>query len=475
MDKREFVRTSARGGIIVAVAVALQFSIGLVTQVALARMLDPVHFGQLALVTMAAMLFNCFTSVHGDKFVIRENEDIHRKLDNVFTLELTLAAALGLLAVLCAPPVMRFLGKEDLTTCAQFLALTFFYNPMIRPRCLRERELSFSLARFPLIGAQLCAAIVALTLAYLQYGVWSVLWWRISTLAGEVIIHWIIASYRPRFAWDPHILRAAARFGWPLMVSAFLTFFYYNIDRYIIVETLDDAENALGYYCLAFQAGDYFLKSRQVLYNVLFPVFSRIGDIASKGRIFCSITHCVGAAFLVPSIVMIFFGSDIVRTFLGSKWEPSVFPFQVVFVSILVRAIHANTGYFLYSHGITRADLDSSLIYSVVLPPVAYFMTKQYGINGTALAVLIVNFITVSYVFERYIRPLVGSGVLHFFGRPCAVAFAAFGLMYVCSFHGLAMPTRVALFVTLAVMAHLLVIRRVLGDLQRARSLLRRE
>lgn len=55
MDRQVIIRKALRGGVVVFSAVALQYVIAFVTQVALARMLEPKHFGALAFATMVAM------------------------------------------------------------------------------------------------------------------------------------------------------------------------------------------------------------------------------------------------------------------------------------------------------------------------------------------------------------------------------------------------------------------------------------
>ena len=475
MNKKEFVKISTRGGAIVATAIMIQYIVSFATQAALARMLDPKHFGQLAFASMVAMFFNSFTNIHGDKFVVREKKDTHKNLNNCFTLELILSLIFVVFVFLFAPIMMKLLNKENLTVFVQVLAFSYFYNPMIRPRCLLERNLSFFHSKFPFIMSQVMAALIALTMAYFGMGIWSLLGWRLSMLTGEVAIHWFIASYRPKLEWDKEIIKKIAQFGWPLLGSTILVFFYYNIDYYIVGQTLEDGETQLGYYWLAFQMGMYFLKTREILYTVLFPVFSRMEDETSKNHIFQKLTHVVGGVFLIPSMVAIFFGRDIILLVFGSKWEPSIIPFQIIFITVLTRAIHANAGYFLYSYGITRADLDVSIIYSVLLVPLAYFMTQSYGINGTASAVLIVNCITVSYAFTRYIKPRVGVGVLHFFLRPWLIAALTFVLMYLISIYESGIFIRLMVFALLLVAAYFLVLKQFLTDLKKAWAIFKQE
>ena len=457
-----------RGGLVVASALGLQFAIALGTQALLARLLEPAHFGALAFASMAAMAFNALTNVHADKFVIRESGDPHRNLDSAFTLELCLAAVMCLFVCLIAPPLMRWLDQEELTLFVQVLSVSFFYNPLSRPRCLFERELSFFRARFPFIIAQLAAAAVALTLAYLDFGVWSLIAWRLTILALEVAIHWAIAPYRPRLAWKSEVLRRALRFGWPLIGSSLLIFFTYNLDYYIVGQTLEDGTVQLGYYWLAFQVAAQFLKVRDVFQSVLYPIFSRMEDESNRAAIFRKMTRAVGGAFLLPTMVAVFFGRDLILIVFGETWEPSVFPFRIIFLVILTRAIAGNAGYFLYSHGITRWELEASALFLVLLAPMAYVATQRFGIDGTSVSVLVVTLLVTSYSFGVYIRPLAEKGVCYFFLRPWIVGAATLGLALLSDALEIRFAGRLVLFSILLALGYVVVFRGVIGDLRSA-------
>lgn len=466
MDKQDFLKVSAKGGGIVASAVLARFVIGFATQVVLARILEPDVFGSLVFAATVAMFFNALTNLHGDKYVIHQKDCPQRAVNVAFTLELIVASFFLLFVFVFTPLIMRLMGKGDLTIYVQFMAIAFLYNPFCRPRCLLERNLSFFRAKFPFIVSQFVAAILAITLAWRGYGIWSLLWWRLSILIGEVLILWTIAPHRPRLAWDPNLAKDLLRFSWPLVGSAFLAFFYYNVDYFIVGQYLEDGKTQLGYYWLGFQAGTYFLMSRQVLYEVLFPVFSRLEDEAFKARAFQRFTHAVGAFFLVPTLIAVFFGKDLVLLVYGSKWAPAVFPFQIIFITVLMRAMCSNMGYYLYSRGQTRPELEAALIFSLLLPPLAYYATIHYGINGTAVAVLLVQVVVVVYSFERFIRPLIGKGVLHFFLWPWVLSGLALAMMYYSQILGLSLAPRFGIFAVLIVMAYFLVLQSVQRDVR---------
>ena len=468
MDRRDFISKATRGGAIVAAAVMARYVIGFVTQVTLARLLEPELFGRIAFAATVAMFLNAFTNWHGDKYVIHQKDCPQRAVNVAFTLELAASVFFIVLVFLLAPLTMRLLGKSELTLYVQILAFAFFYNPLCRPRCLLERNLSFFRSKFPLIVSQLIAAVVAISLACYGFGIWSLLAWRLSVLVGEVLILWTIAPHRPRLTWQPDLAKKMLRFTWPLTLSGFLVFFYYNVDYLIVGYFLAEGDMQLGYYWLGFQAGNYFLLSRQVLADVLFPIFSRLKDEQFKSRAFQRLTRATAGAFLVLSLPIIFFGRDLVLLVYGSPWEPAIFPFQVIFITVLTRIISANIGYYLWSRGQTRPQFTMAVMFSLLLPPTAYWATIHYGINGTALAVLLVQVVVIFFTYERYIRPATGHGTLHFFFWPWVLSTLALLLAYYTESQMLILPIRIGVFAALLTVAYFAVFRSVLRDIKLA-------
>ena len=167
--------------------------------------------------------------------------------------------------------------------------------------------------------------------------------------------------------------------------------------------------------------GVYLLMGRQILYQVLFPIMSKIDDYAIRSKIFIELTHIVTLVFLMIISVILMFGEGIVLLLFGEYWLPAVLPFQIISVAIMLKAITANQGYYLYSHGKTIADFYSVTLAVFLLPPLAYWCTVRYGIVGTASSVLLVQLIVSAFAFEKFIKPLTDKGALFFLMWPMII------------------------------------------------------
>lgn len=452
----------------IAGAVAVKIAIGAGTQVLLARLLTPEIFGQVAYAMVVAMFFNAFTNLRGDAYIVSQKESPKRAMDVVFTMEMAAAALFFLLVCLTAPYIMDSLGKGELTSFVQILALSFFYNPLVRPRSRFERDLSFVRSRLPGMVSEILAAASSIALALAGYGVWSLLWWRLSVPLIEVAILWLTVSERPGFRWDPGEAKAVFRYSLPLTSSAILVFFYYNVDYFIIGQVLDDSATQLGYYWLGFQAASYFLMARQIFYQGLLPIFSRLEDEGFKKEAFLRFSRAFSGTFLVLTLLALVFGRDAILFVYGKQWEPAVFPFQVISIVVLMRAINSNTGYYFHSSGKTMPDLVAALIWTILLPPLAYIGITRYGIDGAAVSVLIVQVIANVFIYERYVKPLTGKGALHFFFLPVAISGLALAAAVVSRNMEISLPIRLTWFCALFALAYVSVIGPVMKDIRKA-------
>tara|TARA_R110002111_G_scaffold239921_2_gene301583 strand:- start:236 stop:1663 length:1428 start_codon:yes stop_codon:yes gene_type:complete len=473
MKIQELINTSAKGGTVIFFSVMLRVVIGFATQVALARMLAPEIFGDIAFVATIALFLNALSDLKADVYIIQQTTcDPQRAVNVAFTLELVAALAMLGFVFTFAPSVMSVLGREELTLYVQVLALSFLYNPFSRPRSLLERELKFLRAKIPSIVAQVIASGSALTLAYHNFGIWSLLWWRLCPMICEVTILWLNTSVKPKLCWDTAVAKALINFSGPLIASAFLSFISYNMDYFIVGHYLSDGSMELGYYWLGFQAAVYFLMARQVLYGVLFPVFSRIEDMHLKARAFRQFTHAVSGIFLVIVIFMVSYGRDLIMFVYGNRWEPAVLPFQIVMIVVLIRATNANLGYYFNSSGNTKPEFISSLLTTVLLAPAAYFGTIYFGIIGAASSVLVVQLITSTLLYEKYVKPMVGEGAFHYLARPCSIAIVCLITTLVLFECSAAIYVRILVTILLLMLAYLVLLKDVLADIRRALRML---
>ena len=429
MEKEIILNKAIKGGGIVGFFVGGQYFIAIITQIVLARILEPSNFGILAFVLMVTLFFNNFVNIHGDKYIVYENFLTNDKINNVFTLELILAIIFFILVVALSPYLMQVLEKSNQTSFIQFLCLSFFYIPLSRIRALHERELSFYKANSPMFFGQLLGGIIAIVLALNNYGIWSLLWWKVSILFIEIIILWLISSYRPKLSINKVICKEIINYGKPLLLSSVLVYFVGNYD-YAVVDRLTSVEQ-LGYYWLAFQISHYFLNARTAINKVVFPALSRLNEKKDRFKVFEFITNLMSIIYLIPTILVLIFGDELIGLIFGYKWLPATTSFKIFFVIVLVKAIASNAGPLLHAEGNTVADFKLSILNVIMIIPIVYYCTLYGGIEGAAIGILIVGFISVVVAYHFFVKSMTGHGFLYYLWKPLLIVFLSSSFFFV--------------------------------------------
>ena len=423
--RNDFLKKAIYGGNVVSLTVAIQFVVGFFVQIILARQISPDAFGVVAMAASFGLIFNGLTNTFGDKFLIQSKSEHKKILDNIFTLELMLSAFFFILIASINWIFENKQNSESFSLIVLILAFSYFYNPFYKPRAIFEYNLQFVKAKIPLIFSHVICGLVTISLAYNDFGIWALVFWRVGVLVFECLVIWLISSYSPKITFDLILTKQIVSFGWPLMIASMLLFFNQNVAFYIFKYIELDASQA-GYYWLAFQFSLYFLKLRTILESVLFPMFSTMLNKIEKVSHFLIITKVIGMIFLLITVFGIFFAKNIVLILFGDQWVSATLPLQVFFITILVRAINSNLGYFFQSQGITHVPLVTGIIIIILLPPLGYFFTSQYGVVGMSFAVLLVDIISSVIVYQKFVKTYTGKGFLYFIFKPLTLACASF-------------------------------------------------
>lgn len=420
------IASAVRGVGVVFFSQVGQYFVAFVVTAVLARFLAPSDFGVFATASVITGLMQVFTNLSNDRYMVKVKSDIHAHYSAVFTSEFCLSLIFFCLTLLLAAFVLPAYGMPEAVLPVQVLALTYFYTPFRVPLGLLDKEMLFVRSKAPGLVGQILGGGIAVYAAVYEFGLWSLVIWRLGAMLAELLIVWIYADVRPRLNLriPRSILKEMLAFSLPLLGVNLLVYYYTNIDYYVVGKIL--GKESLGYYWLAFTVSHAFLKAKTAINSVLLPLFCKTNDDAAVLRYFEKITRITAFLYLIPIVIFFFFGREIILLVYGAKWLPVVPIFNVFFVLIAFRAV---TGYadniFLYKG---RSDISFKLtvIYAVLLTPLVYFGAKYFDVVGAAVSVLIVNSVVVGVlVWYLYLLTRHTMGYLvRIFLAPLAVIVA---------------------------------------------------
>lgn len=359
------------------------------------------------------MFIHTLGNTHTDRFLIASKKNIKENLNNIFTMELLWCLLLLVFSLLFIPMIMKLIGRPELSTQAQVFSFIVLQNPLIKPRALLEKELSFLKAVLPALISNLIGAAFAIALVKLDYGLWSLVWWKVITFSSESFITWFVIPTKPRFALNKSVIKESLKFSSPVMFAAIIAYIYSNIDYYLINYLMD--ARTLGFYWMAYQASHYLLSIRASVNRVIFPFVSGMNSVEEQKTVFFLMTSLTSVIFFIILFFVFFFAEELVVLAYGEKWLPSALLIKIFTCIVLFKAISSNSIPLLHSSGVTMPDLEISLLNFVLLPPTVFLMAKKFGAVGAAIALLIVGNVTIGFIHQKYVRPLCGQGYLTYY------------------------------------------------------------
>jgi teichuronic acid exporter len=365
-----------------------RYGAGFVISLVLAHLLRPADYGLIGMMAVfTELLASVFDWSIGPAVVHFYEEGNSDEISQYFTFSLMLGVAFTLLLIFSAPLIADFYHEPRLVLLLRVMSVNLVIGSIravsgsVLVRQLRFRGLSFAE-----VTASLTAGIVAVVMAYLGFGVWSLVanLFLLNVLQG-LAYGWYVP---PRFTLRLHrdFLQRIWRYCAPLTGSGFLGKFYDNADYLIVGRVLGPV--ALGFYSLAFRLS-MLVNERisSVLNRAAFPTF-----VIFKHDVPKTIDHWFALTKRVtlitfPLLVWLAVNAhDIVRLLLGERWIPAAVPLQFLCGMTAAKILTNIVNQLMSAIGHPEISVRYDVLTAIVLPLAFYIGCKKAGLVGIGIA-----------------------------------------------------------------------------------------
>lgn len=244
----------------------------------LARLLDPVDFGAVALAGSFIMLFNLITGHSFADALIQERSLDDDHAHTAFWATLAIAVALALACGLGSGSIARLLGAPIIAPLLAVLALVMPLNAMGSVQgALLRRELRFRELAKAMLAGRATGAAIGITLAFMGAGAWSLVGQQIGgTLVANLAIA-LTYRWRPRLRFSAARFRRLGTFGAQVSVSQVLLGAGEQAVNLMVGVLFGPL--VLGYFNIAWRTVQLIRSLfSSALYHVGFSTFSRLQD-----------------------------------------------------------------------------------------------------------------------------------------------------------------------------------------------------
>jgi O-antigen/teichoic acid export membrane protein len=367
----------------------ITFIVGIV----LARILSPREFGLIGMITVFIAISESFINSGFSNALIRKQNCTNTDYSTVFYFNLVIGFLFFGILYASAPAIATFFNEQQLISILRVMDLILIIDSFtIIQRTILTKRIDFKLqARISIISS-LGSGIIAIMMAYQGYGVWSLVFQRLSRQVLNSIFLWIWNNWRPQLIFSWESFKELFGFGSKLLVSGLIDTIYQNV-YYLIIGKFFSAE-ALGYYT---KADDFKKIPSQGLNGVVgrvsYPVLSSIQD--DKPRLKINYQRLIRSTMLITFVLMLGMAAvaePMIITLIGEKWRQTILYLQLLCFSGMMYPLQALNLNMLQVAGRSDLFLKLEIIKKILAVPVI-IIGIYYGIEAMIIGMIIISFI----------------------------------------------------------------------------------
>ncbi len=389
MDKKRSVITNfiwrlmERGGTYV-----MNFIVSLV----LARLLEPSLYGSIALVTAITTILQVFVDSGMANSLIQKKDTDDLDYSSVFYFNLVFCLVLYAGLFFAAPLIGRVYHDMSLVPVVRVLGLTIVVSGVKNvQQAYVAKTMQFRRFFFATLGGTIFSAAVGITLAYLGYGVWALVFQQLLNVTVNTTILWLTVGWRPKrmFSWQR--LKGLISYGWKLLVSQLLDTAYLKLYQFIIGLRYSTADLAF------FNKGDQFPNlimenTNASLDSVLLPVLSSEQDKLERVREMTRRAIRISTFVLMPLMAgLAACAEPMIRFLLTDKWVPCVPYLRLFCLYYAIWPLHTANLNAIKATGHSGIFLELEIIKKVVETAIL-LVTMRYGVMAITVGLLVSGF-----------------------------------------------------------------------------------
>lgn len=390
---QSLARTTLHGALWMTAGRFMKAPTNLLTVAILARLLTPADFGVVAIglvvIGLGAILVD---GSFGMVLVQRQKMD-PPMIGASLVLSLALGTLFAVTLVTGAPLLERYFDFPRLTGVIRVLALALPVSAaMAVTTALLQRASRFGVLTINSFLAQLLNAIVAISLAFSGFGVWSLVWGQFAQVCFETLLGFAALRSRYRIGFSIAALKDGFRSGGMFTLSKLFNWAGANIDNVVVGTTL--GATSLGLYS---RPSTLMNTVNQVIgtgtARVLFSTFAKMQhDLERMRRAFerALATSLVAASFAAAFVLL--FSELIVHLMLGPKWVASVPVLQALFAAFVTRSGYIVAEAVPLALGLGRASAFRQGAQFVLVLAGAW-LGSHFGVTGAAIGIAIAYWI----------------------------------------------------------------------------------
>lgn len=381
----------------------INFIVGII----LARLLSPREFGLIGMITVFIAISISFIDSGFSSALIRKKDCSETDYSTVFFFNLATAIIFFGLLLLFAPAIGNFFNESEIIPIIQILGIVIIINSLtlIQSTILIKR-INFKLQARISVIASVGSGIIALTMAFSGYGVWSLVAHQLSRQTLNSVFLWLWNRWKPLLFFSKQSFKELFGFGSKLLLSGLIDTIYRNI-YYLVIGKYFSAQE-LGYFTRANSFKNLPSQNlNSIISRVTYPVLASIQD--DIPRLKTSYKKLIRSIMFITFVLMLGMAAvaeSMTLTLIGEKWLPSVIYLQMLCFVGMFYPLHALNLNMLQVQGRSDLVLKLEIIKKILAVP-TIFIGIFWGIK-VMIAGMIVNTVIAYYLNSYWSGRMIG-------------------------------------------------------------------
>lgn len=393
----------------------------------LARLLGPETFGLIAMASVFMAFIQVFADQGFTEALIQRHQLDREHLDTAFWTNLGIGLLITVFCVGTAGSIADLFKQPELTSIIRWLSLSFLLRSLSSVQeAIFRRDLAFKILAIRSLVAVVIGGMVGVTMAFMGYGVWSLVGQQIVNSLVQILVLWWSSDWRPGFKVSASHFKDLFSFGLNVVGMNVLDFINSRADDFLIGYFLGSV--ALGYYSVAYRIMTIVIDLlTNVINQVAIPAFSRLQKEPERLRnAFYTVTKLTSLVSFPIFLGMAALAPELIRALVGSKWLPSIPVIQVLAFIGLLHSVYYFNATVIMAMGKPSWKLFINFTNSIA-NLISFTIAVQWGIVAVAAAFVIRGYVlspieiwvvwrlirvnAFTYL-SNYIAPLTGSLVM---------------------------------------------------------------
>lgn len=373
--------------------------LSLAIQIILARLLLPEDFGSLAIIVAITNYAAIFVQSGIATALIQKKDLDDKDVSTVLISCLILASAFYTILFVAAPFIANAFESDILVPTLRIQSLVLFLNVINSVQtAILSRKMQFKRLFVRSLIAVPVSGIVGIAMAYLGFGLWSLVMYNLSNMLVVVLVMNIGNDLRTKLGFSMEKARTIYSFSSKILVTSFVSGGYDLMRTMAIGKKYNT--NDLAFYDKAYSYSYYVVNIlNSSISSVMLPTFSKKQDDINEIKLIARRSTKLSAFVMIPLMVGIAtIATPLVRLLLTEKWMECV-PYLMIFCMLRIPGVFMAIDKQIF-YAIGRSEIN--MYYEIclfIINIIALIISLKMGVLWIAIFACAIEYIGLIAIF----------------------------------------------------------------------------